>query len=73
MFSWLLQGFAKAFTWLAAPTSWPGYDTFTAWDIKQYDNDKFQLDGRKVDLDQTSRGSFGQWGIAACVEPSCSD
>jgi hypothetical protein len=42
----------------------PGYDTFTAWDIKQYDNDQFQLDGRNVDLDQTSGGAFGQWGIA---------
>ena len=58
-------GGTRAFTWLAAPTSWPGHDTFTTWDIKQYDNDKFQLDGRNVDLDQTSGGSFGQWGIAA--------
>jgi hypothetical protein len=63
-------GGTNAFTWLAAPTSWPGYNTFTAWDIKQYDNDKFQLDGRNVDLDQTSGGPFGQWGIAA---QACSD
>ena len=60
-------GGTHAFTWLAAPTSWPGYNTFTAWDIKQYDNDQFQLDGRNVDLDQTSGGPFGQWGIAAQV------
>jgi len=57
-------GGTQAFTWLAAPISWPGYDTFTAWDIKQYDNDQFRLDGRNVDLDQTSGGAFGQWGIA---------
>jgi glycoside hydrolase-like protein len=60
-------GGTPAFTWLAAPTSWPGYNTFMAWDIKQYDNDQFQLDGRNVDLDQTSGGPFGQWGIAAQV------
>ena len=56
---------SHAFTWLAAPTAWPGYQTFTAWDIKQYDNDQFQLDGRNVDLDQTSGGQFGEWGVAA--------
>jgi len=60
-------GGTQAFTWLAAPTSWPGYSTFTAWDIKQYDNDQFQIDGRNVDLDQTSGGFFGQWGIDAQV------
>jgi Domain of unknown function (DUF1906) len=60
-------GGTQAFTWLAAPASWPGYNTFTAWDIKQYDNDQFQLDGRNVDLDQTSGGSFGQWGSPAQV------
>ena len=32
---------------------------------KQYDNDQFQLDGRKVDLDQTSGHPFGEWGISA--------
>ena len=58
-------GGTHAFTWLAAPTAWPGYNTFTTWDMKQYDNDQFQLDGRNVDLDQTSGGPFGQWGVDA--------
>ena len=40
-------------------------DTSSAWDLKQYDNDKFQLDGRKVDLDQSSGQDFGQWGSSS--------
>ena len=57
-------GGSHAFTWLAGPSAWPGYQTFTAWDLKQYDNDQFQLDGHKVDLDQTSGGQFGEWGVS---------
>jgi hypothetical protein len=56
-------GGSHAFTWLAAPTSWPGYQSFTTWNLQQYDNDQFQLDGRNVDLDQTSGGQFGEWGV----------
>jgi hypothetical protein len=54
---------SQAYTWLAAPTSWPGYETFTAWDLQQYDNDQFQLNGHNVNLDQTSGGQFGEWGV----------
>jgi hypothetical protein len=51
-----------AYTWLAGATAWAGSDTFSAWDLKQYDNDQFKLDGRNVDLDQSSGQDFGQWG-----------
>jgi hypothetical protein len=61
----ITAGGSHAFTWLAAPTAWPGYQTFTTWDLKQYDNDQFQLDGHKVDLDQSSGGQFGEWGVAS--------
>jgi hypothetical protein len=54
-----------AYTWLAGATAWAGSKTFTGWDIQQYDNDQFQLDGRNVDLDQTSGQPFGAWGISA--------
>ena len=54
-----------AYTWLAGATAWAGSSTFSAWDLKQYDNDKFQLDGRKVDLDQSSGQDFGQWGSSS--------
>jgi hypothetical protein len=53
---------SHALTWLAGASSWAGYNTFTTWDIKQYDNDQFQLDGRNVDLDQSSGLDFGAWG-----------
>ena len=52
----------SAFTWLAGATAWAGSSTFTSWDLKQYDNDQFQLDGRNVDLDQSSGPDFGDWG-----------
>ena len=51
-----------AYTWLAGATAWAGSNTFGTWDLKQYDNDKFKLDGRNVDLDQSSGQDFGQWG-----------
>jgi hypothetical protein len=54
-----------AYTWLAGATAWAGSSSFSAWDLKQYDNDKFQLDGRKVDLDQSSGQDFGQWGSSS--------
>ena len=53
---------SHALTWLAGASSWAGSNTFTTWDIKQYDNDQFQLDGRNVDLDQSSGLDFGAWG-----------
>ena len=53
---------SHALTWLAGASSWAGSSTFTTWDIKQYDNDQFQLDGRNVDLDQSSGLDFGAWG-----------
>jgi hypothetical protein len=56
---------SHAFTWLAGATAWAGSKTFATWDIQQSNNDQFQLDGRNVDLDQTSGGPFGEWGIAA--------
>ena len=51
-----------AYTWLAGATAWAGSNTFSAFDLKQYDNDKFKLDGRNVDLDQSSGQDFGAWG-----------
>src|SRR5262245_4900558 len=56
---------ADSGSWLAGATAWAGSDVFTNWDLKQYDNDKFQLDGRKVDLDQSSGHPFGEWGVSA--------
>jgi hypothetical protein len=38
--------------------------------IDEYLREISALDGRNVDLDQTSGGPFGQWGIAA---QACSD
>ena len=32
-----------AYTWLAGATAWAGSNTFSAFDLKQYDNDKFKL------------------------------
>ena len=54
-----------AYAWLAGATAWAGSSAFTAWDLKQYDNDKYKLDGRNVDLDQSSGQDFGQWGSSS--------
>jgi hypothetical protein len=54
-----------AFTWLAGASSWPGFNTFTTWDLAQSNNDQFQLDGRNVDLDQSSGPDFGAWGSSS--------
>ena len=56
---------SHAFTWLAGATAWAGSKTFTTWDIQQSNNDQFQLDGRKVDLDQSSGPDFGDWGSSS--------
>ena len=56
-----------AYTWLAGATAWAGYAKFTTWDLRQYDNDQFQLDGRKVDLDQSSTQNFGSWGNSTTI------
>ena len=56
---------SHAFTWLAGASSWAGSNTFSTWDMKQYDNDQFQIDGRNVDLDQSSGPAFGAWGSSS--------
>jgi hypothetical protein len=58
----VVAGGSHAYTWLAGATAWAGSKTFTSWNLQQYDNDQFQLDGRKVDLDQSSTLDFGAWG-----------
>jgi hypothetical protein len=61
----VMAGGSHAYTWLAGATGWAGSSTFATSDLKQYDNDQFQLDGRKMDLDQSSTLDFGAWGSSS--------
>ena len=49
-----------AYTLLAAPSTWPGFATFTTWNIEQMIMPYIRLTA--VDLDRTSGQPFGSWG-----------
>lgn len=58
----LLSAGLAFFTWLAGATHWPGYDTFTAWNLKQ-GSSSASLCHISYDPDESS-GAFGGFNLA---------